>query len=173
MAIVKKETTKKIRISDEDFDGESMTELSEPEVLDLNLKDSKADFTGKYISAIGRRKTATASIRLFENGKGIIIVNDLKINKYFTPTQMSILSQPLKLAGRMRDFNFSIIVSGGGKDGQAEAVRHGITRTLVKMDENYRAVMKTADLLTRDRREVERKKPGHRKARKSAQWSKR
>lgn len=173
MAIAKKEAPKKIGISDDDFDGDILPEFSEPEVLDLNLKDSTADFTGKYVSAIGRRKTATASVRLFENGKGIIIVNGLKINKYFTPTQMSNLSQPLKLAGRMRDFNFSIVVSGGGKDGQTEAVRHGITRAIVKLDDSYRAVMKTADLLTRDRREVERKKPGHRKARKSSQWSKR
>ncbi|MCU0679961.1 MAG: 30S ribosomal protein S9 [Planctomycetes bacterium] len=128
---------------------------------------------GKYIETIGRRKTATARVRLFQKGKGAIMVNGVKFNKYFADCNFGACQQPLKLTGHTRDFNISVITSGGGKNGQLDAVRHGIARAILETDPESRPVLKTAGFLTRDRRKVERKKPGLRKARKAPQWSKR
>jgi small subunit ribosomal protein S9 len=86
---------------------------------------------------------------------------------------MMLVTQPLKLTGHQRDLNFSIVVSGGGMKGQAEAIRHGISRTLLILNEELRPALKTKKLLTRDSRRVERKKPGLKKARRAPQWSKR
>jgi small subunit ribosomal protein S9 len=130
-------------------------------------------FKGKYISATGRRKRAVAEVRLYDKGKGVIMVNGLKAQDYFQAVYMLIIGQPLKLTGHIRDLNFSVIVHGGGKRGQADAVRHGISRTLLKMNEELRPVLKTKNYLTRDARKVERKKPGLKKARRAPQWSKR
>lgn len=142
-------------------------------VEEIKIDESNVDFKGKYIQAIGRRKTAIARVRLYENGKGAIVINGTKASKYFPGDGVSMISQPLKLTGKQRDYNISVITKGGGKSGQLEAVRHGISRALVKIDEGYRALLKTSDLLTRDKREKERKKPGLKKARKAPQWSKR
>ncbi|MFH1427141.1 MAG: 30S ribosomal protein S9 [Patescibacteria group bacterium] len=130
-------------------------------------------FKGKYIKAIGRRKTSVAQVRLYKQGKGNIIINNLKLNKYFDVFDTIIISQPLKLAGRLRDLDFSIVVKGGGKRGQAEAARHGIARALVLFDEELKKLLKAKGWLTRDSRKKERKKPGLKKARKAPQWSKR
>ncbi len=131
-------------------------------------------FKGKYTSAVGRRKTSTAQVRLYKNGQGVIIVNDKQAEKYFdTSALLSIIEQPLKLTGLQKDFNISIIATGGGKNGQAVAASHGIARVLIKLDENLKATLKTKDLLTRDARRKERKKPGLKKARRAPQWSKR
>ncbi|MEI7452034.1 MAG: 30S ribosomal protein S9 [Candidatus Falkowbacteria bacterium] len=143
---------------------------SEKEVED---KPEATSFTGKFIQATGRRKTASARVRLYEDGKGAIIVNGQKVTKYFPGDDSLNATMPLKLTSHLRDLNVSVIVRGGGKAGQTEAVRHGIARALLVMDESTGDVLKTAGLLTRDRRKVERKKPGLRKARKSPQWSKR
>jgi len=131
------------------------------------------EFSGKYIAAIGRRKTASARVRLYLEGKGSIVVNDQKPNKYFSEDQTNLITQPVKLAGLNKNISISAVVHGGGKNGQAEAIRLGVARALLKMDENLKAVLKTAGYLTRDPREVERKKPGLRKARRAPQWSKR
>jgi len=131
-------------------------------------------FKGKYLSAYGRRKTATAQIRLYKNGNGEIMINGKKIEKYFAPEELrSIVLQPLKLTGLINEINFSIIVSGGGKRGQAEAVRHGITRALIEYNNELRPALKAKGLVTRDARKKERKKPGLKKARRAPQWSKR
>ncbi|MEI7620037.1 MAG: 30S ribosomal protein S9 [Candidatus Falkowbacteria bacterium] len=140
---------------------------------EVEKKSEAADFSGKYVQAIGRRKTAVAQVRLYEDGKGAMIVNGIKLSKYFPGDTASISIQALKLTSHLRDLNVSIITRGGGKSGQVEAVRHGISHALLKIDENYREALSTAGLLTRDKREVERKKPGLRKARKAPQWSKR
>jgi len=140
---------------------------------EIEKKSEAADFSGKYIQAIGRRKTAVAQVRLYENGKGAMIVNSVKLSKYFPGDSAGNATAALKLTSHLRDFNVSIITRGGGKSGQVEAVRHGISHALLKFDEKYREVLSTAGLLTRDKREVERKKPGLRKARKAPQWSKR
>ncbi len=140
---------------------------------EVEKKSEAADFSGKYIQAIGRRKTAVAQVRLYEDGKGSMVVNGIKLSKYFPGDLASNAVQALKLTSHLRDFNVSVIVRGGGKSGQVEAVRHGISHALLKFDEKLREVLSTSGLLTRDKREVERKKPGLRKARKAPQWSKR
>lgn len=132
------------------------------------------EFTGTYIKAIGRRKTAVAQVRLYQEGaKGAIVVNGKKASQYFPEEPLSIISQSLKATGRLRDFNVSVVVKGGGTIAQAEAVRHGISRALLAFDENLRDAMRVEGFLTRDPRQKERKKPGLRGARKRPQWSKR
>jgi small subunit ribosomal protein S9 len=131
------------------------------------------DMSGKYIPAIGRRKTAVAQVRLFENGQGNVTVNGKKISEYFPGDASLNATTALRVTSHLRDYDISVIVHGGGKSGQVEAVKHGITRALVKLDEKNRDALSTLGLLTRDKRKVERKKPGLRKARKSPQWSKR
>jgi len=136
-------------------------------------KGESAEFTGKYIKAIGRRKRSVAQVRLYEGGKGIIIVNGKRANEYFPGEGSNLITQPLKVTGHGRDFNFSILVSSGGKQGQIGAVRLGISRTLLAYDSATKEALKANGFLTRDPRQVERKKPGLRKARKAPQWSKR
>ncbi|MDA3802853.1 MAG: 30S ribosomal protein S9 [Patescibacteria group bacterium] len=125
------------------------------------------------MKAVGRRKTSVAQVRLFEGGKGIIVINDKKATEYFPGEDISSVTQPLKVTGHNRDFNFSIITKGGGKKGQLIAVRLGIARTLLAYDPESKEALKANGFLTRDPRQVERKKPGLRKARKAPQWSKR
>jgi len=135
---------------------------------------AKSDiFKGRYIAAIGRRKRAIAQTRLYEKGKGVIMINGMKAADYFPAGLMMTVNQALKLTGRNKDFDFSILVSGGGKSGQSEAVRLGISRALIKFDPELRPALKAKGYLTRDAREVERKKPGLKKARRAPQWSKR
>lgn len=137
-------------------------------------KKVKVDFSGKYIKAIGRRKTSVAQVRMYEKGEGEIIVNDQPAVDYFKKEEnLNIVLQPLKLVSKAKDFNFSIIVKGGGTLGQLDAVRHGIARALVKYDPEFKAILKTSGYITRDPRQKERKKPGLKKARKAPQWSKR
>ena len=130
---------------------------------------------GKFISAVGRRKTATARIRLYKNGAaGTLIVNGVKANEYFKEEALlSIISQPLKLVGLAADFNITVNVSGGGKKAQAEAVRHGIARALLFVNEELRPSLRAKGYITRDARKKERKKPGLKKARRAPQWAKR
>lgn len=135
--------------------------------------EEAVSFKGKYISTIGRRKSSVARIRMFKKGVGEIMVNDMKISKYFDADIVSLIKQPLKLTSHLKDINITIIVTGGGKKGQAEAIRHGIARALVELDENLKPVIKPKDWLTRDARVKERKKPGLKKARRAPQWSKR
>ncbi len=130
-------------------------------------------FKGRYIEAVGRRKSATARVRLYKTGKGIVSVNEMNIEQYLTPVLVSIAKEPLKYSGLAKDLDFSILVRGGGKKGQAGAIRHGIARTLVEMEKDLRPALKTKDLLTRDSRVKERKKPGLKKARRAPQWAKR
>lgn len=130
-------------------------------------------FKGKYIEAIGRRKSSYATVRLYRKGTGGIIINGKKISDYFALDKAVIVKQPLKLTGNLNDLDLSVKVNGGGSSGQAEAVRHGISRALMKIDENYKGALKAVDLLTRDARKKERKKPGLKKARRAPQWSKR
>ena len=130
-------------------------------------------FKGRFINAVGRRKTSIAQVRLYQNGKGIIIINDKKVSEYFPENVGQIVSQPLKLTGNIKDYNITVHVSGGGIKGQADAVKHGISRALLKLNAELRPLLKTKGLLTRDARKKERKKPGLKKARRAPQWSKR
>ena len=123
--------------------------------------------------ATGRRKTSTARVYLSE-GKGNILVNDIPLEEYFGREVAKILvMQPLVLLHISSKFDIMVKVSGGGSFGQAGAIRHGISRALEKFDPEYRSSLKSAGYLTRDSRQVERKKVGLVKARKSKQFSKR
>ena len=123
--------------------------------------------------ATGRRKTSTARVYL-SKGKGNILVNDIPLEDYFGREVAKILvMQPLVLLDIVEKFDVVVKVSGGGSFGQAGAIRHGISRALEKYDDSYRKDLKSAGYLTRDSRQVERKKVGLVKARKSKQFSKR
>jgi small subunit ribosomal protein S9 len=131
------------------------------------------EFSGEYIKAIGRRKTAVAQVRMYKKGKGAIIVNLQKASLYFPSKYYSVISQFLKTINVARDYDFSVLVKGGGKSAQADAVRHGMARVLLLADEDLRTILRTNGYLTRDSRKKERKKPGLLGARKRPQWSKR
>jgi small subunit ribosomal protein S9 len=122
----------------------------------------------------GRRKTASARVFL-QPGKGAITVNGKTLEDYFGGRQTShmIVRQPLEAADSLTRFDINVTVSGGGPSGQAGAIRHGIARALVEYEETLRPPLRAAGLLTRDAREVERKKVGFHKARRGTQYSKR
>ena len=127
-----------------------------------------------YIYAIGRRKNATASVRIYPNGKGNFTVNGKEMKTYFmTPTLQAKLLQPFTNGGVEQLYDITAQTSGGGINGQAESVRHAITRALVKEDEERRVGMKKLGLLKRDPRAKEGRKFGLKKARKAPTWSKR
>ena len=126
-----------------------------------------------YIEAVGRRKTATARVRIYP-GTGEIVVNDKPMEQYFgRALDQMILRQPLQLVGAESTLNISVHVNGGGEGGQAGAVRLGIARALIESDANLRGPLKAAGFLTRDARAKERKKPGLKRARKAPQYTKR
>jgi len=127
----------------------------------------------EVINALGRRKAAVARVYLRE-GKGSFIVNDREIANFFpTETLQYIAKQPLNLLGLEGKYDIKVNIFGGGVKGQAEAVRLGIARALLEVNPEYRPTLKKEGFLTRDPREVERKKPGQPKARKKFQFSKR
>ncbi|HYD47918.1 MAG TPA: 30S ribosomal protein S9 [Terriglobales bacterium] len=124
-------------------------------------------------AATGRRKTAVARVRLLP-GSGAVQVNRLAIEKYFgRATSRMIIAQPFELTGTAGRFDTSVNVRGGGLSAQAAAIRHGITRALLEANPDLRPQLKKAGYVTRDPREVERKKYGRHKARKRPQYSKR
>jgi small subunit ribosomal protein S9 len=121
----------------------------------------------------GRRKTAAARV-FMRPGKGEISINGKTVEAYFgRETSRMLVRQPLEIADSLTRFDLKISVSGGGPNGQAGAIRHGITRALIKYDEALRPPLRAAGLVTRDAREVERKKVGLHKARRAPQYSKR
>jgi small subunit ribosomal protein S9 len=121
----------------------------------------------------GRRKSAVARVYL-KPGKGSIVVNGKPVDEFFSrETGRMVVRQPLALIEKLESFDISVNVNGGGESGQAGAVRHGITRALIDYDETLKPVLRKAGLVTRDAREVERKKVGLRKARRRKQFSKR
>jgi small subunit ribosomal protein S9 len=121
----------------------------------------------------GRRKTATARVFL-RQGRGAISINEWPLEQYFgRQVARMIVRQPLELVGLGEKFDVRVSVSGGGSFGQAGAIRHGITRALIEYDETLKGTLRQQGYVTRDAREVERKKVGLRKARKRPQYSKR
>jgi small subunit ribosomal protein S9 len=121
----------------------------------------------------GRRKSAVARVFL-KPGKGDIVVNGKPVDEFFSrETGRMIVRQPLELTDNLNRFDITVNVDGGGESGQAGAVRHGITRALIDYDETLKTPLKKAGLVTRDAREVERKKVGLHKARRRKQFSKR
>jgi small subunit ribosomal protein S9 len=127
----------------------------------------------KKIYATGRRKRAISRVWI-KPGTGKIIVNGISADKYFKlPTAMKIVKDPLVITNTLNSLDVQATLVGGGMSGQAGALRHGIARALVNFNNEYREVLKKAGFLTRDPREVERKKYGRPKARKRFQYSKR
>ena len=127
----------------------------------------------EVVNAVGRRKTAVARVYLNE-GKGNITINKKSLEEYFTlPTLQYIVKQPLELLGVLGQYDIKVNLVGGGFNGQAEALRLGIARALVKVNAEDKSKLRAAGFMTRDPREVESKKPGRPGARKRFQFSKR
>jgi small subunit ribosomal protein S9 len=128
----------------------------------------------RYFYALGRRKSATARVRL-QGGTGMVTVNGKPAAEYFADSKflLSKLDQPFTALGQENKYDISAVVSGGGHDGQIEAIRLGIAKTLTLIDENLKATLRRAELLSRDPREKERKKFGLKGARKQRQFTKR
>jgi len=127
----------------------------------------------RYYEAVGRRKRATARVRLFP-GDGQIVINGKELDAYFGRFQdrRDVLS-PLSATENEGRFNVSVLVKGGGITGQAQAIRHGVSRALLVFEPENRSILRRAGYLTRDPREKERKKPGLKRARKAPQYTKR
>jgi small subunit ribosomal protein S9 len=127
----------------------------------------------EYFYGTGRRKSAVARV-FMKKGKGEIVVNGKPVDVFFSrETGRMVVRQPLELVEMIANFDFKINVCGGGESGQAGAVRHGITRALIEYDVTLKPTLSKAGFVTRDAREVERKKVGFRKARRRKQFSKR
>ena len=123
--------------------------------------------------ATGKRKTSVARVWM-KPGTGEITINKRTMDEYFgRPTSKMVVRQPLELMNLVDQFSVNVKVSGGGTTGQAGAIRHGLTRALMQYDESLRSGLRKAGFVTRDAREVERKKVGLRKARRATQYSKR
>jgi len=128
----------------------------------------------EYHEGIGRRKTATARVRLFSGGDGSIVINDRSLREYFAEERSILhLMGPLQKTSMEDRFNISIKVNGGGVSGQAGAIRLGIARALLEVDPTLRPTLRSHGFLTRDARMKERKKPGLKRARKAPQYTKR
>ena len=128
---------------------------------------------GNYNYGTGRRKSSVARV-FIKRGPGKIVINGRELNDFFKrETGRMVVMQPLQLTENVETFDIMVNVTGGGESGQAGAVRHGITRALIDYDANLKSVLSNAGLVTRDAREVERKKVGLRGARRAKQFSKR
>lgn len=128
----------------------------------------------QYYYATGKRKQSVARVRLYPNGKGDVTINGKPATEFFSvDTHMGTILEPLNVLEQAGNVDIEVIVSGGGVTGQADAIRHGIAKGMVEMDQDFRKSLKPRGFLTRDSRKVERKKPGKRKARRSPQWAKR
>ncbi len=128
--------------------------------------------TAKYIETVGRRKTASARVRITPADKQSVVVNGKTLSDYF-PTKEMQETVVAPLSNTENKFMITVVVTGGGISGQSVAVRHGISRALIEHDIQLSGVLKTAGFLKRDPRAKERRKPGLKKARKAGQWSKR
>ena len=145
-----------------------MTTVTKDSVSANNAKISAKRFYG-----VGRRKTSVARLFLAP-GDGNVYVNKRGFDEYFPREILRMLiMQPMEATGNVGKFDLTINVQGGGKSGQAGAVRHGVARALLALNPDYRKPLNKGGYLTRDSRKVERKKYGHRKARKKSQYSKR
>ena len=130
--------------------------------------------SAQYYEGIGRRKAATARVRLFPGGTGKSTVNDKSLEEYMPRIgDMEILLQPFAAVGQELSYDISVHVNGGGITGQRDAIKLGIARALLKIDPDMRSALKSRGLLTRDARVKERKKPGLKRARKAPTFTKR
>lgn len=142
--------------------------------MEKTKKKTKETKTAKYYQAVGRRKTATATVRLYK-GSGKFLVNEKEPSQYFDRADevMKDILGPLTICGLNNQFDITAKVKGGGKVAQAEAIRLGIARALVLIKPELKQTLKKVGFLTRDPREKERKKPGLKRARRAPQWQKR
>jgi small subunit ribosomal protein S9 len=147
------------------------------EILDVSdvkgSPESAAKKKFEYLYAVGRRKTSSAQVRVYKKGEGKITINNKPLETYFSAVESEIVMSPLKLIGQFEKLDVTVKVLGGGTVGQAEAVRHGISRALIQLNPNFRKPLKKAGYITRDARKKERKKPGLKRARRAPQWKKR
>lgn len=128
----------------------------------------------QYYEGIGRRKSATARVRLYPNGTGNVLINDKDGRDYLPRSgDYEIMVEPLTLIGQESSYDMTIHVNGGGISGQRDAIKLGVARALLKIDPELRPRMRDAEYLTRDSREKERKKPGLKRARKAPTYTKR
>jgi small subunit ribosomal protein S9 len=128
----------------------------------------------RYYEGVGRRKRATARVRIYPGGEGQILVNEKAVEEYFPRTgDVGQLMMPLELTGMVGKFDVTVQVKGGGVTGQSGATQMGMARALVKYDEELRSILRKTGMLTRDAREKERKKPGLKRARKAPTYTKR
>jgi len=128
----------------------------------------------KYLETVGRRKTATARVRLTEDSKNSYVINGLKLAEYFpVADSQAVIKEAFEMSKTDKKFLVSVLVKGGGMSAKAEAIRHGISRGLVLLDAELRKSLKKAGFLKRDPRMKERKKFGLKKARRAPQWNKR
>jgi len=150
------------------------TKKSEENKTPAKKKDASKE--GRYFYAVGRRKTSIAKVKIFpvDEAKNSFEINGRKMNEYFPLERLGETAQsPLALAGEGAKFSVVVKVIGGGTNAQADAMKLGIARALVLFDESLKKSLKDKGYLTRDSREVERKKAGLKKARKAPQWAKR
>ena len=179
----KKDTTKKVKKSAKKKDAPEKKKkktvknekvvkvVAEETAEEMELAGSKIV---KYYEAVGKRKRAVARVRLFTRGDKGFTINEAKYTDYFPTEELrSTADGSLRKMKVVDKFNVSVKVMGGGIHGQAEAVRHGIARALVKFNPDFRKRLKRSGYLRRDPRETERKKFGLKKARRAPQWSKR
>jgi small subunit ribosomal protein S9 len=137
-------------------------------------KTKEKEQEGKYIEAIGRRKTSIARVRLTKTAKSSFAVNEENLEKYFPTNELrNIAKEAIEKSGVLDKFKISALIKGGGKSSQAEALRHGLSRALIIYNPELRKKLKQAGFLKRDPRAKERRKFGLKKARKAPQWSKR
>jgi small subunit ribosomal protein S9 len=128
----------------------------------------------RYYEGVGRRKAATARVRIYPGGDGNIVINDRPIDEYFNRLMDVVhLKEPLEVTNMQDSYDISVLVNGGGIRGQAGAIRLGIARALLEADPELRPPLRRGGFLTRDARVKERKKPGLKKARKAPQYTKR
>ena len=189
MKTVKPKTKKPAKKREEPKKAPLVESAPEPEIGpdllmegELEPVDQTPGAREKYYESVGRRKSSVARVRLMtrkstdqvDEDSAILTVNGKKYSDYFTDKNLlALIEAPLRKLKSLHRFKASVLVSGGGSSGQAGAVRHGIARALEKFDINFRKKLKKAGYLTRDPREKERRKFGHKKARKSGRWSKR
>ncbi|MFH1098921.1 MAG: 30S ribosomal protein S9, partial [Candidatus Uhrbacteria bacterium] len=135
------------------------------------LQDISTTSTHPYLTAVGRRKTATATVRLFKNGTGKITVNKRPASEYFTnPCARTACLDALVAVGQQDKLDIEVRTHGGGRLAQSVAVRLGVARTLCLLNPTFRRALRKVGYLTRDSRKKERKKPGLKKARRAPQW---
>lgn len=172
MAEAKKTTEKKKKKTAQASKKAKKTKKAEKKKAPAEKK--KPEKSDRYFEGVGRRKTAVARVRLFTRGDKGITVNERSLSEYFKTTALQETARAaLEKMNVVDKFRVQVKVSGGGVNGQAEAMRHGTARALLEFNPEFRKRLKRAGYLVRDPRMVERKKPGLKKARRAPQWSKR